>query len=317
TLKENIQRTGDPLGFTRNYWSEWAHGLELPKGGDTVLYTARMYQMLPFVLQTTQMVPTVKPFLTVPGVSPLLRAGNRLAGECMIRMMARNEDEIRFQGKKALGGIAKALNSVGIRPGFLYDDEPYSGALLHDLGLEGQILPHVRQVCRTFLDHGVKTIITVDPHTTHMLKLIFPTIVPEFHPEVRHYTELLQERGKSENWTPSDLLPLEFVLHDSCVMTRDLDLVAPIRNLSNQMGFKLNTPENNGKNTACCGGPVEYAFGDLCHQISTIRIRELSQVGRNVITACPICLINLKKYETELGVRIWDMGEVLNQSLPQ
>ncbi|MCK5723688.1 MAG: hypothetical protein KAI84_14235, partial [Gammaproteobacteria bacterium] len=56
TLKGNIERTGDPLGFRHTYWTEWANGLGLPKGGKTVLLTARMYQMLPYVIQTTDMV---------------------------------------------------------------------------------------------------------------------------------------------------------------------------------------------------------------------------------------------------------------------
>ena len=56
---------------------------------------------------------------------------------------------------------------------------------------------------------------------------------------------------------------------------------------------------------------MEYAFADLSRQVSSIRIKELARICKDIIVTCPICLINLMKYEAELGVRVWDMGEVL------
>ena len=63
TLKDNIQRTGDPLGLKGVYWTGWAKGLNLQKGGETILLTARMYQMLPYIMQITGLVASAKPFL--------------------------------------------------------------------------------------------------------------------------------------------------------------------------------------------------------------------------------------------------------------
>ncbi|MBN2032563.1 MAG: (Fe-S)-binding protein, partial [Deltaproteobacteria bacterium] len=71
-------------------------------------------------------------------------------------------------------------------------------------------------------------------------------------------------------------------------------------------------PENTGINTACCGGPVEYAYRDLSSSISFIRGGELSRFCRDVLVTCPICMINLMKHEKELGIRVWDMGEIMN-----
>ncbi|MFH1481134.1 MAG: heterodisulfide reductase-related iron-sulfur binding cluster, partial [Pseudomonadota bacterium] len=70
-------------------------------------------------------------------------------------------------------------------------------------------------------------------------------------------------------------------------------------------------PENTKLNTACCGGPVEYAFDKLTDDVATIRIKELASIGKDIIVNCPICLVNLWKYEQEWGIRIWDMGELL------
>lgn len=315
TLKENIQRTGDPLGFTKDYWSGWASELDLPRGGETIIYTGRMYQMLPYVIQTTRMVSMVKPFLEIPGAPSLLRAGNSMVGEPIIRMKARGETDIRKRGVQALNGVISALGSVGIFPGYLYEEEPYSGVLLHDLGLEAQILDHVRNVVRIFARNKVKNIITLDPHTTFMLRKIFPELVPGFDLNIRHYTEILIERDMVELPVSSNGLPSEFVIHDSCVMSRDLEIITPLRSLADRLELEIIEPENNGKNTGCCGGPVEYAFGDLCHKISRIRMDELAQQGKDIIVACPICLINLRQYEAQMGVKVWDMGEILFQAL--
>ena len=46
-----------------------------------------------------------------------------------------------------------------------------------------------------------------------------------------------------------------------------------------------------------------------------MRAAELSQWGENVVVTCPICLINLAKHEQEFGLRVWDLGELLNAGL--
>jgi len=311
TLKGNIERTGDPLGFRHTYWTEWANGLGIPKGGKTVLLTARMYQMLPYVIQTTDMVASVKPLLAIKGFDKVLSMGNRLAGETVIRLKAIGAKEIKARGPMVLKGIIAALNRVGAHPAYLYEAEPYSGVLLYDLGLEDGIAPHISKVYELLKAHGVEEAITVDPHTTFMMKEIYPKYIENYDIRVKHYLEILSERTEAFGNASYKDLPKEFVMHDSCVMTRDLGIVEYVRKLAVNMGIKLLEPENTKLDTACCGGPVEYAFADLSRQISSIRIRELAGVCKDILLACPICLINLMKYESELGIRVWDVGEVL------
>jgi Fe-S oxidoreductase len=74
-------------------------------------------------------------------------------------------------------------------------------------------------------------------------------------------------------------------------------------------------PENTKLDTACCGGPIEYAYQDLTEKISRTRAGELSAICENVVAVCPICLINLSKYEDELGIKVWDVGELLFEAL--
>ena len=80
TLKQNICNTGDPLGMKGVYWTKWSEGLNLPRGGETVLLTGRMYQMLPYIIQVVDLVAMGKPFLSRGGFGPLVDLGNALVG---------------------------------------------------------------------------------------------------------------------------------------------------------------------------------------------------------------------------------------------
>jgi Fe-S oxidoreductase len=315
TLKENIERTGDPLGFHYDYWSSWASGLNLPRSGNTILFTSRMYQMLPYVLAATHMVSSLKPLLRLKGLDRMLSIGNRFTGEPLLRWKARGYPEVKERAKRSLQGVEKALQQVGCQPAFLYEGEPYSGALLNDLGLEDLMRVHINKVNKTLSMSGFGEIITVDPHTTHILKDIYPQQIENYALSVNHYLERLTRDSNRLN-VFADRLPMtELVIHDSCVMTRNLGIVDQTRAIVRQLGLKVVEANNNRLDTACCGGPVEYAFGELSEQISKIRVRELASFSSNILVTCPICLINFMKYEQELGVRVWDMGEILFSAL--
>jgi len=310
-LKDNLDREGDPLGFRKPYWTEWADGLNLPTEGEQVLLTARMYQMLPYITQITDLVATAKPLLAIKGLDKVMSQGNRMAGETLIRLKARGLKELKQKGARILKGIVGALHKVGVQPAYLYEAEPYSGVLLYDLGLEDGIVPHIQGVYELLKSRGVDRVITVDPHTTNMMREIYPKYIENYPIKVKHYLEVLSERAESLEKLEAGQTPESFVIHDPCVMTRDLGIVEQARRIGSALGIKIVEPENTKLDTACCGGPVEYAFAHLTHQISGIRIGELARLNPNILVTCPICLINLRRYEKERDLRVWDMGEIL------
>jgi Fe-S oxidoreductase len=212
-------------------------------------------------------------------------------------------------------GIGRALQQTGCYPAFLYENEPYSGALLHDLGMEDPLKTQIDAVYKILSENGTKEILTVDPHTTHMLKDIYPQHIGQFKLAVCHYLERLTQNGNMLK-ASADRLPMtELVIHDSCVMTRNLGIIEQTRTILQQLGIKVIEANNNRLNTACCGGPVEYAFGGLSEQVSKIRINELASFSKDILVTCPICLINFMKYEERSNIRVWDMGEILFMAL--
>ena len=293
------------------YWTEWAKGLDLPRSGKTVLLTARMYQMLPYIMQVTGLIASAKPFLSRSGFGAMVNLGNRIMGDKIIRLKSLGSQNIRSKSKKILLGIANALSTIGEKPAYLYEDEPYSGVLLYDLGLDEYIEEHIIKVYRLLKRHNVKKVIGVDPHTVFMLREIYPKYIEDYDIEVKHYLEILSENNETLKKSCKKHFEKEFVIHDSCYMTRELGIIEQARRISASLGMTILEPENTKLDTACCGGPIEYAFRDLTEKVSRTRIQELSNISKNIIVECPICLINLSKYEKEMGIKVWDMGELL------
>jgi Fe-S oxidoreductase len=166
----------------------------------------------------------------------------------------------------------------------------------------------MQKVASLLESKGVEELITVDPHTTEMFREIFPRYIGGFKVRVRHYLEVLAERAGEISFNVRTGLPSEMVMHDSCVMTRGLDILAPARTIARKAGIEIIDSENSGYDTACCGGPVEYAFPEISLRISESRVQELSSHSRDVLVMCPICLINLAKHESARSIRVWDMA---------
>ena len=255
--------------------------------------------------------------LSRPALAKVAKLGNRLAGEKVLRHLAGQEQEIETRGVNALRGIAKALTLTGTSPAYLHEKEPYTGVLLHDLGLEDAVKPHADKVARILQEAGSPRIIASDPHTVYMLREIMPGYVHGFNAQVQHYTEVLAGDAQKLTQAAGAMPVAEVVVHDSCQMARDLGLVDQVREIVQALGLKVTEPENRGQDTACCGGPIEFAYAELSDRISHLRASELRNRGENVVVTCPICLINLAKHEQEFGLRVWDLGELLNAGLNQ
>ncbi|MFW5944876.1 MAG: heterodisulfide reductase-related iron-sulfur binding cluster [Bacteroidota bacterium] len=311
TLKKNIEVSGDPLGFKKIYWTDWTKDLEIPEPGKSLFFTGRMYQMLPYIRQTTQMLPLIQPLVSKWPTRHLIDFGNKLAGELLIRKKAAVDEEFNSRCNNIVKGIFYSLQNLGEKVGYLFEKEPYTGVLLYDLGLVKQVTPHVKQVASFFVSQGFEKIITLDPHSTFMLKEIYPELAQDFNIQVKNYIEILANREPGINISSRENIPDNFVIHDSCYMSRELGIIENIRTILDKLNLKYYESQNCGRDTACCGGPVEYAFPGLSHNIAKSRIKELREKSRNILVTCPICYLNFVNHESSQDVRIWDLGEVL------
>ena len=141
-----------------------------------------------------------------------------------------------------------------------------------------------------FRSRGVKTVITVDPHTTNMLRSVYPKYVDDYDLKVTSYLEVLADIGM-EPVVTSDR---KITIHDSCVYARYEDVIEQPRRLLQKAGATVVEPEFSGKLTHCCGGPIESFFPGRARTIAEKRIEQLTAAGGDVAVMCPICLVNLR-----------------------
>jgi hypothetical protein len=306
-LTDNLSRRGSVLPLSDNVTTEWARGLDIPRGGKTVFYTGHMYQLIPFIgAMASQMKALEDSWIT--SLMDYGRLVNKVIN--ISSFMARAKKEERQAQDRTLRSIALLLRESGVQFGYLYEEELYTGALVFDQGVDKVFVRHARLVQKMLAEHGVKKAITVDPHTTNMLRHVYPEVLDGFDLEVQSYLEVLAER----NPEIKRRLDGQVTVHDSCVYARHEGIIEQPRDLLQRTGLAVESPELSGSLTHCCGGPIESLFPSKAHAIAEKRMKQLAATGDNIVTMCPICLVNLKDAAGEDNIRIKDISEYLEEA---
>ena len=300
----NARRTWNPLGVKEESCGEWANGLAIPERGETVLYTGCLYQMAPWIRAFSGLLKRLE------SMGPSLLGATMRLYVLMLSLGLDISSLIKpLDGRERYSGIlrkiALALRDSGVEFAYVRR-EPYNGVLYHDLGMDSLFEAQARRVAGMLSEAGARRVITVDPHSTYMLRYLIKEYIDGFDLEVVHYSELLLERGYRPK--PSD--GLEATVHDPCYLARWNSLIEQPRELLRRAGIMLREPEFSREFTGCCGGPIESIFPKLSSEIAKKRLEELMATGSNyVIVSCPICLVNLEREARD--VRVLDLAEVL------
>lgn len=306
-LSDNLRLRGSVMPLSNRKATAWAKGLGLPRAGETVLYTGHMYQLIPAIDSLSKILAEMEAKDSWPirwmGVGRKVNSYINTS-----RFMARPDSGKEAVFNRRLANIAGLLKKAGVSFGYLYEQELYAGALLHDEGVDDVFSAHARRVWRVLKSNNVKRVITVDPHTTNMLRQVYPEIVPGYDIEVKSYLEVLAEAGL----TPTSKLRKDVVIHDSCVYARYEKVLDQPRHLLDRAGVQINEIENTGRLTHCCGGPIESLFPKKARAIAETRIKQLEAGGcSKVVSMCPICLVNLQQAANKNGTRVFDISDYL------
>ncbi len=304
-MAEETRRRGLPLPVPREALTSWAEGLGLAKSGEVLLYTGALYQLTPYI---NAFVDYLERLEGSKASGFLLKAARRLKLTGLASAIAKPRVEDVEYSRRVLRAIVSLLRRAGVEVAYNPDVDGYSGVLLYDLGLDDVFKEHALKVYRALKDAGPSTIITVDPHTTHVLRNIYPKYIDGFDLTVKSYLEVLAEKGLRP-----DNIGGEWVIHDPCLYARPLGIIDQPRKLLRNAGIRILEPKRSGKMTYCCGGPLESIAPRLSKKIATRRIRELSTVSKNIVTLCPICYANLSRVSRDEKVR--DIALVLTGDL--
>jgi Fe-S oxidoreductase len=303
-LSDNLRKRGNVLPLNKSGATGWAKGLNIPRGGKTVLYTGLMYQLIPSIDALAGQMARFEDS-TITRFFGLGRFANQFINLSFFMALTASK-EMKQENDRVLRNIAGMLKKVGVEFGYLYERELYAGALVYDGGMDESFGIHARRVFDVFRKNGVQRVITVDPHTTSILRNVYPKFIPDFDIEVNNYMEVLAEKD----------LPViraqtkELVIHDSCVYARYEGMIEQPRKLLANAGVTAKEPELAGRSTHCCGGPIESLFPTKAHEIAANRICQLKEKGENIVTMCPICQVNLRKAAGE-GCHISDISNTL------
>jgi Fe-S oxidoreductase len=305
-LADNLRLRRSVLPITSRSAMRWARSLNLPHGGDTVLYTGLMYQLIPYI---EGLVKAEKGLgdTWLSKLAPLARQINRVINVSTFMVWPRGKLKAEFDSVPI--NVAKLLSQAGVDFGYLYKDDLYSGALAHDLGSDEVVARHAQHVYSVFKKHGVKTLITIDPHTTNMLRSVYPKLIPGYDIEVKNYLEVLVEKGL----TAKTMLSGDIVIHDPCVFARYEGMVDEPRTLLAAAGLTIHEPEKSGRMTWCCGGPVESLYPLKALENAKKRVGQLREAGTQVVTMCPMCFVNLSD-AASADVQISDISQYLHRA---
>ena len=309
-LSDNLRKRGNVLPLSRRNATGWSMGLNIPRGGTTVLYTGLMYQLIPSIEALAGMLAFFEN-LPITRIFGLGRFANRFINLSSFMTLTASR-ELRRENEQVLRNIAEILITSDVEFGYLYDQELYSGALVYDEGMDQSFIMHAQRVFDVFKKNGVRRVITVDPHTTNMLRDVYPKCITDFDIEVKNYMEVLAEQELPVIHKQNTNL----VIHDSCVYARYEGMIDQPRTLLSKAGITIKEPGLAGKSTHCCGGPIESLFPAKAHEVATNRIGQLMEQGETIVTMCPICLVNLRKAAGD-GCAISDIsGNLAGAYLP-
>ncbi|MCF7811085.1 (Fe-S)-binding protein [bacterium] len=303
-LVDNLRIRESVMPLSRRRSIGWAKGLNIPKGGKTVIYTGLMYQLMPSIIAMEKMTSKFADSW-ISNFYGLGRAINKVISITPFMTWTDAAEKEIFD--RILRNIAKLLQVADVDFGYLYEEELYAGALVHDEGINDVFEAHTHKVYKRLKKHNIEKVITVDPHTTDMLKSVYPKIIKDYQLEVKSYLEVLAE----SNLHPVKRIEQDIVIHDSCVYARYEGIIDQPRQLLENAGAKIIEPLNTKKMTYCCGGPVESLFPIKARTIADNRIEQLASVGKNSVTMCPICFINLKTAAEKNDFSVKDISDYL------
>jgi Fe-S oxidoreductase len=302
-IADNVRKTRNPFGTPAGVMNNWWKDVPLRREGDAMLFTGMMYQSVPFIHMTTDMLERYEDswlsrFMIYGKYMPKLLVG--LGSRVMV--LKRKKQEFNT----ILANIVKVLNRSGVDFFYRHELDFYSGVLLYDLGDQQGFERHARFVAETLKRKGINKLITVDPHTTYALKELYPKYTGESF-DVRAYFELVdfkpESAGENGNGNGRDRV----TLHDPCFYGRYLKLSDVPERLLSGFGVECMEVRQSGEFTHCCGGPAESVSPALSKEIPLKRFDQLKENRVPIVAMCPICLGNLMK----LGGEVEDLSTLI------
>ncbi len=281
---QNIERQGNPWGLSRKDRIKWRE------------------------LDESVRVPTIK---------ELKKEGEDFEYLYWVSSMGAYDNE----SQKIAIAFAKLMNEAGVKFAILGNKEMNSGDTARRIGNEFLFQEIAEKNIREFEKHGVKKIVTIDPHAYNIFKNEYPDF--GFEAEVIHHTEMLIDLIREGRLKPKGRIDQRITYHDSCYLGRYNDVYDPPRAILEAIpGLEVVEMVRTKENAMCCGagGGLMWSEETVGHRINVARTEQALEVNPNMIsTACPYCLTMIsdgtKAKEVEQDISTMDVAEILALSV--
>jgi len=318
-LAENIRTRDNILGASKEEGAKWAKNLGLPKQSETVFFAGCGYQFSSKLEAAMGLIRKMDKTPIGTDVAIGLAGFQRKLGmeSLMFRVIGGGDTE---EGEPLKAAI-KVLNRLGINPGYLAEEEPCCGGLLHYVGAEKEYTQRARQVISKLTSRGIKNIISIVPSCTYSLKNTFEKLEMESSIKVDHFCEVVARNINSLHLHFPRSVKVTY--HDPCQLVRYLGLVDEPRQILHSItGIEFVEPQwTKGQWATCCGGGggFEAVFPEMSEMLAVNRTKELLETGaRIIVTHCPGCIMQLetglKALKAE-NIKVLDLAQIVATSL--
>lgn len=221
--------------------------------------------------------------------------------------------------KKVSAATATLLKRGEVDFGILGPKESCCGESVRKAGNETLFKHLAKENIKTYIENGVKKILTSSPHCYHTFKNEYPEFKVAF--EVVHVTQYLFELMRKGKLEFKKEYGKKVTYHDPCFLGRHNGIYDEPRELLKQIpGLTLVEMADQRENSLCCGmggGRIwmETAKGE---RFSDLRLQQAIGAGAEVlVTACPYCISQFEDSRLTLKdsqvIEIRDITEVLQE----
>ncbi|MDP3879694.1 MAG: (Fe-S)-binding protein [Dehalococcoidales bacterium] len=257
-LADNITGKDNLLGAGKESGSRWAKGLNLPREMETIFFAGCGYQyageleaLMSLMRRVDKSGISTEMTMNLAGFQKKL--GIDAAG-IYRKVMSRGSDA----HARPLRDAVKVLRKLGIDFGYMAEEEPCCGGLLHYIGLHDEFNNHARKVHTKLKSKGVKQIIGIIPSCTNTLRTLMTESTGTKDLEVKHFSQVVAEKIDSHELRfPREV---KVTYHDPCQLVRYMGITEEPRHILRAIkGIELVEPDWAKRN----GQPAAEAEADL------------------------------------------------------
>ncbi|OUC09107.1 [Fe-S]-binding protein, partial [Litorilinea aerophila] len=224
------------------------------------------------------------------------------------------------RARETARALAQVLQAAGVNFAVLGEQESCTGDAARRAGNEYLFYEMALANIETLNAVQPKRIVTTCPHCLHTLGKEYPQYGG--HYEVIHHTQLLSElaaAGKIQVQANGSTDTITF--HDPCYLGRHNGIVAPPRQVLQELGLQMVEMPRHGAHSFCCGAGGAQMWKEEEHgdeAVNVHRYREAESTGAGTLAVgCPFCLTMLTdaSRKTDNALAVKDIAELVAERL--